>query len=196
MSEPGKKPRICRSERGQSTVEFALTMILLVGFILFFFQTSLMMGFASYAQYATFMAARAYLSAGTNVADQQDRATKVLSQMLKQANNQGIDRFPFIAKGVSGSGGGNSPVQGMSFDDTDHLDPTKRDSSWPLGVRYSFKGKIFIMPIGTGDPAAKNPSATSLSLTSETYLGREPTADECSSKEMPLRGKGIWDNGC
>lgn len=174
------------SESGQSTVEFALTMILISGFMFLFFQLSLLMGFGSYIQYATFMAARAYLAAGPTADDQQERARTVIEQMLRSG---GQDRLPTIAKGDGASGGG---IPGLSFD-APQFNAKDRNFSWLQGIRYDFKGRVLLMPIGTG--SATKPGAASLSLTSESYLGRETSAEACRA-EMQNRGGGIYDNGC
>jgi len=176
-------------ESGQSTVEFALTMILISAFMFLFFQLSMVMGFSSYVQYATFMAARAYLAAGPSAQDQENRARTVIQQMLKTTAGNGKDRLPSIAKGEGGSDGA---VPGLSFD-APQFDAKNRDYSWLRGIRYSFKGRVFLMPIGSG--AATKPGAAFLSLTSESYLGRETTAEDCTT-EMQNRGGGIYDNGC
>jgi hypothetical protein len=175
------------SESGQSTVEFALTMILISGFMFLFFQLSMVMGMSSYVQYATFMAARAYLAAGPTAQDQEERARIVIQQMLKAPGNPGQDRLPKIIKGDGGSDGN---IVGLSFD-TPQFDATSRNYSWMRGIRYDFKGRVFLMPIGKG--AATKTSASSLSLTSESFLGREISAAAC---EAEMQKRGIFDNGC
>lgn len=177
-----------KSESGQSTVEFALTMILVSGFMFLFFQLSMVMGMSSYVQYATFMSARAYLAAGPDREDQRTRARTVIQQMLKASGNAAQDRLPSIIKG---DGGNDGTVTGLNFDD-DNYKPV-RDYSWLQGIRYSFKGRVFLSPIGRGGTTKAN--LPTLSLTSESYLGREATTEECRS-EMKSRGDGIYDNGC
>jgi hypothetical protein len=173
-------------EEGQSTLEFALTLIFLLGFSLFFIQASLVFAYGNYVHYATFMSARAYLSAGSDQNDQIARARSVIVRMLKKGEGQaGSDRWPQIAKGVGGS---NPP--GLQMDPPGQFNPSDYDYSWMEGVRYTFRSRLFVVPFGqsSGD------SANSLTLTSESWLGREPTASECGS-EMEKR-KGIYDNGC
>jgi len=57
---------------GQSTVEFALTLILLMGLILFYLQLTLVFSYGNYVQLRTFMSARAFLSSGP---DRKTRST-------------------------------------------------------------------------------------------------------------------------
>ena len=108
-----------RSQEGQSTIEFALTLILLMGFVLFYLQLSLVMAFGNYVHYATFMSARAYLSGGENQAEQARRARQVIVRMLKLPGSEATDRFPAIAKGDGGEDnlfGGNGQIKGLSLD--------------------------------------------------------------------------------
>ena len=112
---------------GQGTVEFALAMTLMMAFVLFFFQLSLVFAFGNYAHYATFMSARALLSAGADPGDQETRAENVITLTLKKANSPGVERLPTIAKS---QGGGAVP--GMDIDLSNFgSDPT--NYSWAQG---------------------------------------------------------------
>jgi hypothetical protein len=184
------------NQEGQSTVEFALTLILLLAFMLFYFQLSLVLSFGSYVQYATFMSARAYQSAGPSREDQKTRARDVIVQMLKKSVGQsGTDRFPSFAKGV----GGTDPP-GFDADPPSEFKPLDRDFSWMEGVRYTFKGKLFLLPLAGAGASGKQEKASlgvagnGVVLTSESWLGRDPPDDECRND----MGKNAWffDNGC
>jgi hypothetical protein len=178
-----------KKEAGQSTTEFALTLILLMGFVFFFMQISLIFGFGNFAHYATFMSARAYLSAGASRDDQIDRAKTVIVRTLKKSVTQGGDRFPAIAMGT----GGGDPA-GFNVDSPEYVAGSK-DLSWLQGVRYTFRSKLFLIPLGgknTG--SAQSNSANQVTLTSESWLLREPTEDECQTQLGKV--SGIYDNGC
>ena len=164
----------------------------------------MLFAFGNYVHYATFMSARALLSAGGSGGDedQQTRAKTVIVSMLKKSAGQaGVDKFPSIAKGF---GGGE--VKGLEMDNPSQYSETERNLSWMQGVRYTFRGKLFILPLqGTGQRGPEMaPSVNSLQLTSESWLGREPTFSECQSfmgnKGSKVGGKGgrgwIFDNGC
>jgi hypothetical protein len=173
----GKK----NSEAGQSSIEFALTLILLMAIILFYMQLTLVFAYGNYVHYATFMAARAYLSAGPSQEDQAERAKDVLTRML---GGPGGAKFQFIGRG---EGGGDPPGAeigpGSAFRDGD------RSLSWMQGVRYSFRSRLFILPLGRRQVSS---SANTLTLTSESWLGREPSFQECAGE---LAGRE-FDNGC
>ena len=178
-----KNGKLTKSEKGQSTVEFALTMVLLMAFVLFFLQLTLVFAWGSYVQYATFMAARAYLAAGESPVEQEDRATAVIVRMLKGGPQAaGVDRLPFIARGV---GGGQ--VSGMSIAPPGEFQDGVRDLSWLQGVRYRFESRLFLLPLAGRSEGGVN----SVTLESESWLGREPSSLECQ-----LETVGYTDNGC
>jgi hypothetical protein len=179
-NEPG-------SEAGQSTVEFALTLVLLMSIILFFLQLTLIFGYGNYVHYATFMSARAYLSSGPSKDDQVSRAKDVLNQMLTKGGAAGGPaRWGFIGQGI----GGTDPV-GAEIGDSQNppFSATDRNLSWLQGVRYTFRSRLFILPMGRANAAS---SANMLTLTAESWLGREPSNSECV---QDLAGKD-YDNGC
>lgn len=175
---------------GQSSVEFVLTFLLLLGFLLFFFQLTMMMAFGNFVHYATFMAARAYVAAGIDKSEQSTRATMALQQLVKYPNQPGKDRFASIGVGI----GGNGALRGAEIGGLDQFQPTVRDFSWMEGVRYTFKGKLFLIPFaGAGKKSAQD--VNSLTLVSESFLGREPTETECRAY-LVGHGNGQFDNGC
>jgi len=172
-------------EAGQSTIEFALTLILLMSFTMFFLRLSLMFGFGNYVHYATFMAARAYLAAGAD-GTQEKRAEQVILAMLKKSvNTPGVDKFPMIAKG---HGGGNVP--GLAFDH-ERYEPGNPALSWMRGVRYTFRSRLFLIPFGGAGSVG---NLNEIELTSESWLGREPSYSECQGEMSKMRAD--WDNGC
>jgi hypothetical protein len=189
-------------EEGQSTIEFALTMILLLGFVMFYFQLSMIFAYGNFVHYATFMSARAYLSAGTSREDQRERARDVIVKTLKKnAGMSGTDKFPSI--GYSKGYPGDMDIPGFQVDPPSGYIADDRKSSWRQGVRYTFQSKLFVLPLagfGKGinkkiDPAQLNAgkaTANRVVLTSESWLGREPSFQECQG-EM---GSWMYDNGC
>lgn len=177
---------------GQSTIEFVLTFILVIAFILFFFQLSMIFAFGNYVHYATFMSARAYMAAGGTEEDQRSRAKDVIVRMLKKSLGQsGVDKFPHIARGVGGGDPG-----GLNMNRPGQFNKGDPDFSWMEGVRYTFQGKLFLIPLGglnrvDSSPVPGQGPANTVTLTSESWLGREPAEDECRDTM-----KGFFDNGC
>jgi len=184
MSSP---KRSCQNpkEAGQSTVEFALVLILLMSFSMFFLRLGLVFGFSNYVQYATFMSARAYLSAGSTPDQQSSNAKDIILSTVKNKGD-GTDRYPWIAKGFEGG-----DIKGFEINHP-RYDPANFDTVWMQGVRYRFKSQLFLLPFGGFMP--KSDALNQLILTSESWLGREPSYQECR-EEMGAK-KGIIDNGC
>lgn len=175
---------IVKNKQGQASIEFALTMILLLSFVLFYFQLTLVFAFGSYAHYATFMAARAYLSSSSSQEDQIARAKYVIVDTLKKSQGAaGTDRFPSFARSF-GQGDPVGTVIGT---------PQNGDSTWMQGIRYTFKSKLFLVPLsGKGERGPA--SQSSVTFISESWLGRESAYEDCQGQ----MGKGSWlfDNGC
>lgn len=189
------------SQLGQSTVEFALTMLFLFAFTLFFIQLSLVLSFGNFVHYATFMSARALLSAGSNESDQYDRAKAVIIRTLKKSVGEpGIDKFPSIAKA-----NGQGVLPGFQAGPAKEFQQDDINYSWMQGVRYTFRSKIFLVPLGKPKnntaPALRKLPANTLELTAESWLGMEVTEFDCSGPQQMGggggRGRG-WrtDNGC
>ncbi|MEK7689515.1 MAG: TadE family protein [Bdellovibrionota bacterium] len=176
-------------QSGQSTVEFALTLILIMAFVFFFLQLAMVLAWGNFVHYATFMSARAYQSAGSNPDDQRERAVSVLTRMVKKSESApGTDRLAMIGKGD----GGEDEIKGAEIGAHSQFSGTDRAKSWLEGVRYTFKSRLFLIPMGgnaSGGPGLVN----AVKLTSESWLGRETTYEEC---QTVMGKKGIYDNGC
>jgi hypothetical protein len=185
-----------RQEGGQATVEFALSLIILMAFTLFYLQLTLIFGIGNYVHYATFMAARAYLSAGPSRGDQVDRANAVIIQTLKKSAGQaGADRFsPY----VKATGGGGDGPPGVDINDATYNanDPVY---SFFQGIRYTYKSTIFPQLIGNmpASSASTGPGGPNvLTLKSESWLGREASYSECRTEMQTQHGNAYFDNGC
>lgn len=185
------------SQLGQSTVEFVLTLILFVGFLFFFMRLSYFLAYGNLVQYATFLAARSYQAAGPDPDDQVQRARLVVIRLLKKSEGEtGTERFPTIAQGV-----GAGDVAGAVIGPGTGYNPTDDANSWLQGVRYTFRSRLFVSLLGSSPqstaPAPQGEVPGSVSLTSESWLGREPTESECQAEMGGLNGaRGVLDNGC
>ncbi len=174
-------------ESGQATIEFVLVMVLLLGFVFFYVQLSLVFGWSNYLQYATYYSARTLVASRASQGEQKDAAQAVLESMVHKG---GSARLPFVARDDKGLSVGESSSEGFS--------KTQRASSWLEGARYSFKSKVFILPVGKGELPG---DSKFLHLTSETWLGRETSESECRgdmASGASKSGAKTWeiDNGC
>jgi len=140
------------------------------------------------------MSARAYQSGAANKTAQNEAAQSVIVSLLKKsAGLSGEERF-----GIAQAVGGGTP-NGAQIGDGVNFSPTDDNFSWAQGVRYSFRGKMLVgvQIFGTSATQASAPergNAGEVLLTSESWLGREPTIEEC---EAELRARNVsGDNGC
>jgi len=174
-----------------------MSMLLIFGFLFFFIQLSLILAWGNYVQYATFMSARAYLSGGRDQGDQNDRAKRVLQRMVKLGEGDSRDRFPMVAKGQ-----GSGDLTGAEIGAGQNFDRNNYYLSWMQGVRYTFRSRLFLLPLSVSSRNRPNPNAGQLTLTSESWLSRDPTYRECMSYFSNTgigtigSGKVFIDNGC
>lgn len=220
----GKNPlRKKRDERGQVIVEFLIVLTMLLTMIFLFVQVSWGIAWGHYVHYATFMASRAYMAAAPTKGEQTEAATKVLNVMLKSG---GKDMLAFMAPSRGGGARdatGTEPVKGAMVG----MHPEavgkehKRAYSWAEGVQFNFDLKLFLLPIskvvsggGNGKPiqtgTAQDPGKSvdwkgMIPMTSDSFLGREVTVDECfrdmdrlSTSGIARQDGGVFieDNGC
>ena len=211
-------------EEGQVIVEFVIVFSMIATLIFLFVQVSWGIAWGHYAHYATYMAARAYMAAGATRGDQYESAGAVLRQMLKAG---GKDPFPFLSPSRGGGdrdATGAEPVPGAMVGT--HPEAIGKEHSrlysWAEGVQYNFNMKLFLMPIskmvsddGKGQMIKPGQGANKgkaiawkgmIPFTSDAFLGREPSVDECFQEMNRLstttginRGDNadfIEDNGC
>ncbi len=213
------------NESGQAIIEFIVVFMIIFTMLFMFVQMAWSIAYGHYAHYATFMASRAYFSASLTRSDQMEAASSVLRSMLKTPS--GGDLFPFVAKARGGDERdtqGPEPVTG-GFVGT-HPEAQGKDTSrvysWAEGVQYNFGVSIFLLPLasfvvkeGQGQSIsagnAQNPTKAvewrgAMPFTSDSFLGREVSVDECYQQlERLSRNTGISrgdsanfleDNGC
>ena len=187
-----------KAQAGQAIIEFLIVMSIILTLIFVFVQLAWSIAWGHYAHYATFMASRAYLSAGITKQDQVDAASSVLNSMLKTGAGQDI--LPFVAKSRRGDERditGEEPVTGafIGTHPTAVGSENSRPFSWAEGVQYNFDVRVFILPLASfianegkgktieiGD--ADNPAKAveykgAIPFTSDSFLGRETTVSEC-----------------
>lgn len=189
-----ERPRpVVRRQSGQSLIELVLTMFAFFTIAFMYVQVGMGFAVANYFQYVTFMGARAYLSGGVEEAQQKKAALSLLEVTLR---NGGKDRFASIAK-AAGDGG---DLPGVFVGKTARVElggESARRSSWEQGVTYSFKMRMHMLPLVK---AAKRGEAASIELKSESWLGRDPSEEECLAnlrKRKKADGPDpLFDNGC
>lgn len=213
-----------KEESGQVIIEFLIVSMLIFTLIFMFVQISWGIAFGHYAHYATFMAARAYLSGQDSRIEQEEAATEVLTTMLRRGNQ---DLLPHVARSRAGDDRditGPEQVPGAMIGM--HPEAQGRENyrgwSWAEGVQYNFSVKIFLLPLSSvvsksgmgqsisrksGDAQTKSIEWNGgIPFASDAFLGREPTVTECREfLERINNGAGrgrddgmsyLEDNGC
>lgn len=189
--------RLRKRQRGQSIVELLVTMFAFFTIAFMFVQVAMGFAVANYFQYATFMAARAYLSGQTREPLQKQAGEAVLEAMVKR---NGSDRFRSVAQGV-GDGNIAGGFVGARNERVRLGVRESRNTAWEQGASYKFKMRMYMMPLIKG---AKRGEAAKLELQSESWLGRDPTEEECiqqllskKAEKFPTQnGDWLYDNGC
>ncbi len=162
-------------KRGQSLIEFILVNFIFFTFFFVFLRFSLSLGYGSYVHHAVFMAARAYFAGSVSQRDQQTRGRAVLESYLGEEGSR-----------LSTLG---APVpEKMKVGAAENFSATDGDLMYLQGATFGFKFRMFYQPL---IPLGSLPNPQ-LDLVSETWLGREPTTQECTSK----MGAWLYDNGC
>jgi Flp pilus assembly protein TadG len=214
-----------KKESGQAIVEFLIVISIILTLIFVFVQLAWAIAYGHYAHYITYMAARAYYAGGVSKQEQTAGAVSVLRVALKQSNGQ--DLLPFIAKARKADERdikGSEPIEGAFVGM--HPEALGKDNSrafsWAEGVQYNFSVNLFLLPLAkwvtdegkgrnikagsTTDPTKAVEWKGAIPFTSDAFLGREPSVDECFREMTRLsRGTGIQradgaefleDNGC
>ena len=100
---------------------------------------------------------------------------QVISQMLKKSEQMsGLDRLPAVAKGEGGD-----EVKSFVTESND----TDMDLSWQTGVRYTFRSRLFLLPLAGRKKGGKD--VNSLTLTSESWQ-RRSRALRLRPRNLPL----------
>jgi hypothetical protein len=188
------------NQSGQSVIEFALASVMIFGFIFFFFKLAMFLAYGNYAHYTTYMAARSFFSSSQTTGSdataltadpnsQVSRATSVVKSMI-QSRNTNQERFQVIAKGNANFS--QQPINGAKIGAEDsHFDPKKQETLWLQGVRYQFITKILFFNF-----FSKNTQKKPITFTAESWLGKEPSEEECTTRLKEIHKNALQDNGC
>lgn len=144
-----------KEKKGQSAVEFVVVSMIVFFFLLFFLSLAFTLILSQYMDYATFMAARTYKAAHSSPENQREKARSVFNAYVQPV------RANALIKSVS-------ELQFLK------ADPGGRDHQ-SEGVRVSYEVNLFYLP----PLFAKDQISSTLTLTSESFLGRDPTIQEC-----------------
>ena len=173
-----------KKESGQSTIEFLLTFIFVLGFVFAALKLSFIYTNGYLVHYATFMASRAYM-----VVDNNSNQPGGSDGVAFRAAREVFRRFP-LDKFI---GGYDQNLKANHPDDAGQ----NFDRNLYVGIYTNFSQKFGLSPLTTGQREVR--------FRSESFLGREPTRAECLKRVCEaLRRLGgncenhstVFDNGC
>ena len=174
----------CTKESGQSTIEFLLTFVFILGFIFFTLKVSFVYTNGYLVHYATYMASRAYMvvDIGSNQPSGSDGSAR--ERALEVFKRFPLDKF---------IGGYDQNLKVNAPDNNGQ----SLDRNLYVGVYTDFSHKLGLSPFAGSQREVK--------FRSESFLGREPTKAECLERicrAMEILGgdcqhhSTMFDNGC
>lgn len=165
---------IMRNEHGLITIDFLFSMVLILGFSALMFVLAFTLSMASVTQYITFASARNYAAGHVDQASQEDRAKAkfqelVNSDALKSLYTNGwfkIDKEPNI--------GDHTKIIPEFQEAT-----AGSNKFWGVGTHFTAAVLSFSVPFFGSTAPDDDGSGGQFQTYLGSYLGREPTTDEC-----------------
>lgn len=162
------------NQRGLITVDFLFAIVLILGFASLLFVLSFTLTVASVTQYITFAAARNYVTAHLDQDTQEKRAVAKYKELIGNSVFKPLfangwfqvdaepnvgDQTKIIPGYVAATGGVNQ--------------------FWGVGTRFVAKVLDFKIPFFGSTAPDSDGSGSGFKTYMGSYLGREPSADEC-----------------
>ncbi len=176
------KKNIVSNENGQSTIEFLLSFAIAFGFLVSFYKIAMLFTSGYLAHYVTFQASRAYMVTEDLRNNPEGSDGKAILDARKVYNFYNLEG---IIPGFAGALTFNEPETNLG-----------NQTNLYVGVRLQYQDSLLIPGTAKRIP---------VSLTSESYLGFEPTRAECYSRicdSITELGAActvhttVTDNGC
>jgi Flp pilus assembly protein TadG len=145
-----------KNQTGQAGIEFMVVCVAVFFFLFFFLSMSVVYVVSEYMDYAVFMAARTYKSGFSTEAFGEQHATEIFNDYTQ--NVQGIAR-------------------NINLQFHNNTDPN--GASQTSGVSATYDMDLFYLP-PLFIPADQRPVST-ITLTAESHLGRDPSFTECQN---------------
>ncbi len=171
-----------QQEEGQALIEFLLGLMVVISFFFFYIRMCAVFAIGNYIHYATFMAARTLSSSSITADTQQSNAQAIMDAMV-------TNHFKTFI----------TPVGPANIGPGDFFQTAPLRDNWNQGVSFEFKSKLSLYPWN------KSGQSIDLDLTSNSWMPREETSDDCSAKRSKIKGilagnqvsvtDVEWDNG-
>jgi hypothetical protein len=153
-------------------VEFMISVLVVAFFLFLMLSLAILMVTSEYMEYAAFMAARTYRAGYSTEASQRTRANLIAQQ--------------YVANVANLLSGGTADIEVIDGNDAGapRLDSPVGDQGGLAGVRITYRMPLFYLPpVFAGTFIDPN-----IQLTTETFYGRDPSAQEaCDSSQGYFR---------
>ncbi len=165
---------ILNNERGILTIDFMFSMVLILGLSALLFVLTFTLSIASVTQYVTYAAARNYVTAHIDKASQEARAVAKYKELtsnkvFKPLYNNGwylIDEEPNVGDHTKVIPEFESATQGIN-------------KFWGVGTSFTAVVLDFQIPLYGSTQPDGDGSGEGFKTYLGSYLGREPTTEEC-----------------
>jgi len=162
------------SRKGQSVVEFIFVILAFLNLLVVTINATMAFAVQQYMSYAAFMAARAFQASHLSPSDQKKAAEDVLSSYLfitPSDSSEEVFRFDAAAKGTARDVTWEVPDSAGGLPKYGQMPPKPGRR-----ILIEFKVPLFQLPFG---PSIKALNLIWVPLSAVSYLGREPTVQEC-----------------
>jgi hypothetical protein len=161
------------NQRGFLTIDFIFAMVMIIGFTALLFVVSFTLSVVSVTQYVTFAAARNYSAAHLDKQQQLARAEAKFDELIGNKIFKPLYKNGWFALGTPFTGDQTTVVPGYD------TATQGVNEFWGTGVDFTAKILDFHIPFFGDSAPDSDGSGSGFKTYIGSYLGREPTADEC-----------------
>lgn len=171
-----------KDHEGQSTIEFVLSFIIAIGFLVSFYKVALLFTNGYLVHYATFQASRSYMVAERN------------SNTVSGSDGDAVLRATEVFNYYNLSGLISDFAGEIKFNDPEAN--RGNNTNLYVGARVRFAGQLLVPVVG---------AQIDIPLATESFLGMEPTRAECFQQICSAYAEmgascghhtTVTDNGC
>jgi hypothetical protein len=162
-------------QRGMITMDFIFAMVLILGLSGLLFVVAFSLSMASVTQYITFAAARNFMAAHQDIGAQTDRATQKYKELVEHP----------VLKTLFTNGWytlSEEPTVGDHVDQAEGFQEaaaTSFNKFWGVSTTFTAKVLAFNIPFFGSTVPDGDGSGDGFTALMGSYLGREPTSQEC-----------------
>jgi hypothetical protein len=187
------------NQGGQITVDFLFALVLVLGFTAVLFVVTFTLSMASVTQYITFAAGRNYVAAHLDEATQKKRALDKYHELISDPVFKPLYANGWFQVDADANVGDHTKIipgyQGPAG---------TSNQFWGVGTRFVARILDFHIPFFGSTAPDGDGSGSGFKTYIGSYLGREPSADECAKltaerwnaiRALPVSGGSSYSTG-